>query len=174
MHSVVYQVRFESHACKRPTWKFVHDNTIIYSAKQKYNEIFIVEGAEIHIRKRDSHVCLIIQKETGESNTIRIGKKDEFEVKYVESGSVNHYSIESTFENNGQTLSWIPKPTRYDPKTKKYYLNFHGEYHHVHVLSSKNINLQNKDHKTTLFAKWIQIHMKLNACLLLNLQMLSQ
>lgn len=119
MHSVVYQVRFESHACKRPTWKFVHDNTIIYSAKQKYNEIFIAEGAEIHIRKRDSHVCLIIQKETGESNTIRNGKKDEFKVKYVESGSVNHYSIESTFENNGQTLSWIPKPTRYDPKTKK-------------------------------------------------------
>ena len=74
-------------------------------------------------------------------------------MKYIGSGNVNHYSIEATFDNHGQTLTWIPRSPRYNQKTGKYYLNFHGEYHHTPIPSSKNIILQNKDHKTTFIVR---------------------
>ena len=60
-HSVVYQVRVENHTFKCPIFKFVSDKHIVYTAKQKFNDVFIGEGDGIHISKKENHVGHIHQ-----------------------------------------------------------------------------------------------------------------
>ena len=152
-NSVIYMVRVEDHTFKCPRFKFVHENRILYTAKQKYNEIYIAEGAEIHISKKENHVAHITQNEYRRFNTVTIGN-DSFNVMYVNSDVPGHCSLDVSFQFHGKPENWSPRSPRYDPIKDKYYLNFHGEHNHRPIPSSKNIVLQNRaGHPTFIVRK---------------------
>ena len=46
------KLNFVHQKFKCPIFKFVSDNKVIFSAKQKYNELYIAEGADIHIKNK--------------------------------------------------------------------------------------------------------------------------
>ncbi|KAK8898348.1 hypothetical protein M9Y10_000633 [Tritrichomonas musculus] len=154
MHSVVYQVRVENHTFKCPVFKFVSDKHIIFTAKQKYGDIYIGEGMEIHISKKANHVGHIHQNCSTVAPFSTIHARDtHFDLKYVNSGAPNHTSIEVSFPLNGETITWSPRPPKFDPTRNAFYLNFHGEYHHTPILSSKNIVLQNQNEQPTFIVR---------------------
>ena len=74
-------------------------------------------------------------------------------MKYVNSGSIAHKSLEVSFPLNDKIITWVPKPPRFDPEKNAFYLNFHGEYHHSPMLSSKNIVLQNTKEQPTFIVR---------------------
>lgn len=152
MDSIIYMVRVEYHAIKCPVFKFVREGKILYTAKQKYNDVYIAEGGDIHISKKANHVAHIYQDNVNNFNSINM-KDTHFQLKYVNSGAPNHYSLQVTFPFKDKIVNWIPKPPKYDPTTEKYYLNFHGEYHHTPINSSKNIVLQNKQGNSTFIVR---------------------
>ncbi|KAK8870944.1 hypothetical protein M9Y10_008857 [Tritrichomonas musculus] len=152
IHSIVYQVRVENHTIKCPKFKFVKDNQIIYTAKQKYSNIYIAKGSDIHIRNKANHVAHITQNEFKDFNTVNL-QDTHFVVNYVNSGKPGHMSIEVSFPFKDKIVNWVPKPPRFDPPTGKYFLNFHGEYHHTPIRSSRNIVLQNKAGSPTFIVR---------------------
>lgn len=79
-----------------PIFKFVSDYNIVYTAKQKLNNIFIGEGSEIHIRNKENHVARIVQNEIDQLNKIHIGDT-HFPLKYIDSGMPHRFSIKVTF-----------------------------------------------------------------------------
>lgn len=147
-NSVIYIVRAEKNVLKGRTYKFIHNDRILYSAKQKYHEIFICDGDCINIRNQQNHVAHIIQKEENHFNLIKIGDVD-FNLFYVDSDIPDHLSIDVSFPANRHVISWFPKPPKYSLDEHKYGLNFQGEYKRIPIRSTKNLVLQNKaGHKT--------------------------
>lgn len=49
-----------------------HNILFLFTVKQKYNEIFIAEGNEVHISKKESHVAYIHQSEGEKINTVSL------------------------------------------------------------------------------------------------------
>lgn len=150
--SVIYYLRFENHTFKCPVFKFVKDNTILFSAKQKYEDIYIAEGNDIHISKKENHVGHITQNDIQKINRVHLRDVD-YVIKYVNSGAPEHFSLDVSFPFKNDIISWVPKKPRYDPTTDKYYLNFHGQHNHAPLISSKNIVLQDKAHKPTFIVR---------------------
>lgn len=152
MKSVVYYVRYESHGLKCPIYRFCNENEILFSAKQKENAVFLAKGSNIHIDKNKcKHVAHIHRINCG-GNVITIGN-EKFKVNYAESGKPDLLSLSATFPFKGETVTWTPKEPKYDAMKDKYYLNFHGEYHHTPIRSNKNIVLQNNHGHTTYIVR---------------------
>lgn len=151
--TIIYQIKIEKHGLQCPTFTFYHDNSALFTAKQKNNEIYIAEGSEVHISQKETHIARIIQNTQNLMiNTIQM-KDTSFNMKYVNSGKKNRYSIEVSFPLVDKMTTWVPRKPRYDPKKEKYTLNFKGEYHHNPVPSAKNILLENKNGKPTFIAR---------------------
>ena len=153
MKSVLYLLRVENHTFKCPIFKFVNENRIIFSAKQKYNEIFIGEGDDIHIRKRVKHIGHITQNQGGKYNDVSL-RDAQFKLNYVNTAILGHHSIDVSFPFEGDTEHWVPRNPKFDPKENKYYLNLDGAYHHATLQSARNLVLQNtKGHLTYIVRK---------------------
>lgn len=152
--SVLYVIRVENHTFKCPTFKFVFDNRIRFTAKQKSNEIYIAEGSVIHIHKRENHVAYVHQNEYERSNSITL-RDIKFNLNYVNTAVLGHYSIDVSFPYNNHTEHWVPRKPRFDQKTNKYYLNFGGDYHHTAINSAKNLILQNMNGHLTYIVRKI-------------------
>ncbi|KAK8835886.1 hypothetical protein M9Y10_040264 [Tritrichomonas musculus] len=153
MKSVLYLLRVENHTFKCPIFKFVNENRIIFSAKQKYNEIFIGEGDDIHIRKKVKHIGHITQNQGGKYNDVSL-RDAQFKLNYVNTAILGHHSIDVSFPFEGDTEHWVPRNPKFDPKENKYYLNLDGAYHHATLQSARNLVLQNtKGHLTYIVRK---------------------
>lgn len=152
MKSVVYYVRCEPHTIKCPVFRFCDKDHIIFSAKQKENAIFFAEGSNVHVDKNKcKHVAYIHRLNCG-GNTVHVGK-EKFKVNYAQSGKPDLLSLDVTFPFKGEQITWTPKEPKYDAMNDKYYLNFHGEYHHTPLKSNKNIVLQNSEGQPTFIVR---------------------
>lgn len=151
---VIYTIRVVNHTFKCPTFKFILDNRILFTAKQKYNEIFIAEGDNVHIRKKENHVGHIAQSEKEKNNLISL-RDVSIKLNYVNTAILGHYSIDVSFPFEDHTEHWIPRKPKFDPKTNNYYLNFSGSFNHTSLQSAKNLILQNQDGKLTYIVRKI-------------------
>ena len=118
------------------------DNKILFTAKQKANEIFINEGNDVHIKK-DKMIkkSKIIQNLDGFNDVIT--DEQEFKIKYDQA----NFSLEVTFMHNGMNTNWAPK----NIQNLK---NLNGQFDHIPIQSKKNIILQNQArHTTFIFRK---------------------
>ena len=152
-NSVIYTVKIENNIFKSSIYKFSQNDRILYSAKQKNKEIFIGYGCNVNISQSQNHVARITQHVATQSNTIKVGNAS-FNCKYNISESSGDVSMIISFPTNNQIMTWTPKPPKYDMTTDKYYLNFHGQYHHKAIRSPKNMVLQNQvGHPTFIVRK---------------------
>lgn len=156
--SVIYFVRVENHTFKCPIFKFVNNEKIVFTAKQKLNDIFIGKGGEIHIRDKQNHVAHICQHEVDQFNKIHIGNT-QFRLKYVNSGQPGRISIEVTFPFNDKNYTMKPKMPKYDFSTSKYYLDCYGDYQNVPMISSRNIVLQNEEVLTNFIVRKMDLNL---------------
>lgn len=164
MKSVIYYIRREPHGLKCPIYRFCDEEHVLFSAKQKNCDVFIAEGSGIHINKdKCKHVGHIQQMNAGD-NIVRT-KDGKFDIKYVESGKPGLLSLNVSFPFNGETVTWAPKEPKFDAVKNKYYLNFHGEYHHTPLKSNKNIVLQNSEGHTTFIVRKMDNHVYEVECL---------
>ena len=135
-----------------PVYHFSLKGKVLYSAKQKYNDIYIGDGKSIHINKDTSNHVGHIYQDNNKTNFV-LADKDKYEIKYVDSGRPKHYSLSVTFPYKDKQVTWTPKIPRYDSVKNKYYLNFHGEYHRNPIKSGKNIVLVNSSGHTAFIAR---------------------
>lgn len=156
--AIIYQIKVENRPLKPTIYQFSSNGRILFTAKHKENNIYIAEGTEVHI-KRDSenHACQIHQNDD-DFNLIHMDNQ-EFRLNYVKSGKPNTYSVEVKFEHDGQTLTWSPKPPKYDAMSNKYYLNFRGEYHRTAMRSKRNIVLQNPEGRRTFIVRKMELYL---------------
>ncbi|KAK8838333.1 hypothetical protein M9Y10_035756 [Tritrichomonas musculus] len=153
--SVIYQIRCEKHALRRCTiFTFCTNGHAMFTAKKKSNAISIGEGTEVHLHSDTSnHVARILQGDKMDNYVIMKKQGIEYQIKYVESGIPNQYSLKLTFPHNGKKISWSPKKPSYDASNDKFYLNLHGEWNHHPLKSKKNIVLQNEAGHSTLIIR---------------------
>ena len=97
-------------------------------------------------------------------NLIRL-RDQEFRLNYVKSGKPNLYSVDVSFINQDQKVTWSPKPPKYDAMSNKYYLNFHGEYKRNAIRSKANIVLQNPQGKRTFIVRKMELYLYEVECL---------
>lgn len=150
--SIIYHVVVENHFGKLPIYRILFDGEILYSAKQKDNDIYIGKGRDIHINKYTLNHVGHIYQDCNKTNHILVNK-NRFQLKYVESGKPNYLSLSVTFPNNDKKVTWIPKKPKFDFITNKYYLNFQGEYNRNPQRSKKNIVLANEDDHTVFILR---------------------
>ena len=150
--SVIYLVRAENHSVKCPVFRFCLDGKILYTAKQKDNNIFIGQGNNVHINSDTSNHVGHIFQDSNSVNFIRLNDQ-QYKLKYVASGKPDHTSLSVTFPYKERQITWTPKTPKYNAIKNKYYLNFHGEYHHRPIRSRKNIVLQNPNGHTTFIVR---------------------
>ena len=146
--NVLYTIKLPNHVIKCPTFKFYRNGQILFSAKQKDNDIFFAEGEEVHVSQKETHLAHINQHMM--TNTIYT-KMSRFNLKYVKTG--RRYSIEAYFPlDDKMTLFGTRKP-KYDPKKEKQSINYNGEYHHKPLPSARNIILEDKDGKAAFITR---------------------
>lgn len=152
--SVIYQIKIESRGIKKPIYRFVKDDeTLLFSAKKNYYDIFIVDGSDVHIEKNKQNHIGQIHQHTDGYNIIR-ARDLKFKLWYVNSGKPDDLSIEVSFPFDDQRrVEWSPKKPVHDPVKDKYFLNFAGNYHRVPIKSSRNIVLQNADGHSTFICR---------------------
>lgn len=149
---VIYQVIFENHRFKRDIYKFVNDDQVIYSAKLKYNEIFIAKGEDVHIREKENQIAHILRKETTISNLITTNDQT-FEVRYIYTRGCADFPIDLSFKFKDKILNWTQKKPKINPETGKCSLNYNGKFNHTPIHSSKNTILQDKSGHTKLIIR---------------------
>lgn len=142
-HTVVYQITYEKNRFKCPVYKFIIDDKTLYSAKQKFNEIFIAEGDCVHIHDKEKQIGHILRKESTISNTITT-KDQVFEVMYNNIRGTACFPMNVSFQFKNRTLNWTTKKPKLNPETGKYSLNYQGIFNHTPIPSSKNTILQDK------------------------------
>lgn len=152
--SVIYQIRSEKHSLRCTNYHFCTNGHIMYTAKQKQNHISIGEGNEVHFSSNtENHVARMYQDNDFVNYVFMKDKEAQYKIKYVETEKSNHYSLKVSFPYKDKKLTWSPKKPKYDAKNDKYYLNFHGEWHHTPIKSKKNIILQNESGHSSLIVR---------------------
>lgn len=150
--TIIYNVFIENHSIKCPVYRFCSEKTVLYTAKQKNNNIYIGSGSKVHINRDTSNHVGHIYQDNNKTNFI-LADKDKYEVKYVSSGRPNHLSLSVTFPYKSRQITWDPKKPKYDETKNKYYLNFHGEFHRNPIKSGKNIVLANSNGHTAFIVR---------------------
>lgn len=151
--SVIYHLRIESHKFRSPIYHFCYaDDTVLYTAKQKDNNVLIGEGNDVQMIGDSSNIVAHIYQDYEKVNFVRFNEQ-QFKIKYSDSGKPDVLSLEVTFPYKDRKITWVPKTPKYNPIKDKYYLNFHGEYHHSPIKSRKNIVLQNQVGQTTFIVR---------------------
>ena len=151
-HSAVYQIKIDVPLWKCNRFFFIKDGQVLLTAKQKNEFIVIGTGSDCHISTDTSnHVANIIQNEDF-YNDVSV-EDQKFIVKYVSLGKAGHYSIELSFQHNGNTYYWGPRDPYNKMKDYGYTLKLAGEYHHHPIRSRKNTVLQNPEGQTTFIVR---------------------
>ncbi|KAK8880817.1 hypothetical protein M9Y10_003509 [Tritrichomonas musculus] len=144
--SVCYQIKADNPFMKSHRFYLMKDDKIIYMAKRKYDDIYIGEGDEVHIKdkhKENEHSAQIKRDNRG-FNIVKTNDQ-EFKIKFIRFGEKN--SMKVSFEHKGQKCNWSPLQAK-DAAC------FNGEYDHVPAQSNKNIILQNaRNHPTFILRK---------------------
>ena len=142
---ISYRIKIGYHVMKCPVFKFSNNEKNLYTAKQQYNTIYIGEGSEVHINKDATNRVGQISQEHNRTNFI-LAEGKRFQVKYVESGKSNHFSLSVTFPHENKNVTW-------NPINSKHFLNFQGEYTTNQKKSKRNFVLANSKGQTVLIFK---------------------
>lgn len=149
--SVIYSVQIENHSTKCSVYRCSMNGEVLFTAKRKDQDIYIGKGDDVHIANDSNHVARIYQDKA--SNNFIFIDHDQYVLKYVDSGKPNTKSVAITFPYKDRQIVWTPKTPKYNALKNKYYLNYHGEYHHHPLHSRRNIVLQNPDGHSTFIAR---------------------
>lgn len=146
LHSVCYKIQILNPFMKCSRYIFSQDGRILYTAKQKQNEIFIGQGNDVHIHENKlENSAQILQNSEG-YNIVNTDEQ-QFRINYILYGSKKQYSMQTSFNHKGKMLDWSPK----DPESITSYA---GEYNHEPIPSKKNTILRNPNgNPTFLFRK---------------------
>lgn len=131
--SVCYQITEENPLTKRARYYFSKDNTILYMAKVKKDEIYIAKGNDCHISENNVKNTVRIKRSSDGFNIVHTDDQ-EFKIKFVKFGE--KYSLDISFTNKGTKLNWIPR-------IPKKIAEIYGQHNHIPIKSKKNIILQN-------------------------------
>lgn len=144
--SSCYQIQIENSLLKCRRYIFIKDKEILFTAKQKDNEIFIGKGNEVHINdSKINKIATITQNNDGYN--IVTTEDQEFKIQYIIDNSKKSYSMKVKFIHEGLKINWSPKIPMNREKIR-------GMYNHQPIQSKKNIFLQNQaKHTTYIFRK---------------------
>ena len=122
------------------------NGSILYTAKQKENDIIIGEGSFVHMNHhKENHVGHIVQESNHRINQIKLKGQKPFTVKYVDSIKENHLSLEVTFYDGSKKMTWTPKAPHFNTETNRFCLDLSGMWNRSSIKSKRNIVLQNLD-----------------------------
>lgn len=142
-HSICYQVKIENPFLKCHRFYLINDNKIIYSAKQKYDEIVIGKGQICHLQNSNENVAKITRNFKG-YNSVET-KDQDFKINYLKFGE--KFFVKTSFDHSIGKQNW--RPIEKDCPNM-----LRGEYDHNVVHSRKNVVLQNKrNHPTFILRK---------------------
>ncbi|KAK8854440.1 hypothetical protein M9Y10_017002 [Tritrichomonas musculus] len=144
LHSVYYEIKYDSQFMKCPRFYFSKDGQVLYMAKQKNDEIFIGAGKNFHISENKIENCGKIKRECNDFNIVNTDEQ-EFKIRFVK--FYEKYSMNLSFSHKGTQFTWRPK----QPINIQ---SFSGEFKHQPIPSKKNIILQNsRNHPTYILRK---------------------
>lgn len=145
IHSICYKIQTLNPFMKCSRYIFSHEGRILFTAKQKVNEIFIGQGNDVHIHENKfDNRAQILQNADG-YNIVNTDDQ-QFKINYIPIGSKKQYSLQTSFNHKGKMLDWSPK----DPATITTYA---GEFNHEPIPSKKNIILKNPAGKPTFIVR---------------------
>lgn len=133
LDKICYQIKVEIPVLKCTRFYLMKDDEIIYMAKLKYDEIFIAEGDDFHIKKKHEKNVTQIKRNTRGYNEI-ITDNHDFKIKYSKDGQKFPMSV--TFGYNGHKINWNPKDAEHSEFIKEGSDN-------IPKKSKKNFMLQN-------------------------------
>ncbi|KAK8836581.1 hypothetical protein M9Y10_037515 [Tritrichomonas musculus] len=142
-HPACYQIIENIPFAKLTRFYFLKDCSILYTAKYKKNHFYIGSGDCFHIHEKRVENCAQITCDKDNYNKV-VREDQEFAICFV--GYSGGYSIDVSFENNGEKLHWEPKEVKEDAE-------FDGEYKHSPIHTDRNIILQDSKMKNCLIIR---------------------
>lgn len=147
-NSICYQIKIEKPLMKCRRFLFYSDDRLLFSAKQKINQIFIAEGKNIHINDKQIKKKATITQNRRGYNVIRTEEQD-IKIKYLRTNPNDFkksFSLKISFLHGNSLVSWIPKFLKNNEK-------LNGSFNHHPLHSKKNIILQNRSKNTTFIIR---------------------
>lgn len=143
-HSVCYQIKIENPILKCHHFYLLKDGKVIFSAKQKYDEIFIGEEENCHIKENLQQNVAKITRDFRGYNIVNTNDQ-EFKIRYLKKGG--KFLVKTSFDHQIGKQFWRPRETNCDNMLK-------GEYNHKVMQSRKNVVLQNhRNHPAFILRK---------------------
>lgn len=108
IRSACYKIQILNPFMKCCRFIFSQDGRILYTAKQRANEIFIGQGNDVHIHENKfDNSAQILQNSDG-YNIVNTDNQ-QFKIAYVPIGTKKQYSLQTSFNHKGKMLDWSPK-----------------------------------------------------------------
>lgn len=146
--SVFYQIKIEKKFMKCPRFYFYCGDKLLFSAKQKINQVFIAEGKDIHINdKKTKNIAIITQNSDG-YNFLNVNDQ-VIKIYYLRTSPSQFkklFSLRLSFMNYDELVHWSPKILRRPEQLC-------GQYNRKPIKSKKNILLQNKARHITFIVR---------------------
>lgn len=144
--SVCYQIQVENPIMKCRRFQFIKDGVVIFSGKQKDNEIVISAGHNVHINesklKNDARIT-----QNREGFNIITTDDQTFKITYEQQSCLEKkFAMNLSFYYKGSELFWNTKI----PMSAS---TINGENNHIPVPSKKNIILQNPAEQITFIVR---------------------
>lgn len=147
--SICYHIKAETPFIKCNRFYLMKDDKILYMAKLKYDNIYIGDGDNFHIGRKNKKGKNHIERDLRGFNVVK-SDDQEFKIKYSKNGE--RFPLKATFLNNGKKIRWMTKDAEYREFCK-------SENDHKPRNSKRNIILMNHQNQTTfIMRKWSKKH----------------
>ena len=142
--SVCYKIKLENPILKCHRFYFMEDDKVVFTAKQKFDDIVIAEGKNCHFKESEQTTMAKIKRDYKGLNIATV-RDQEIKIRYLKDGE--KFLVKTEFNHRLGKQTWTPKQIKCDEM-------FKGQFDHKFIKSNRNIILQNtKKHPTFILRK---------------------
>lgn len=135
---------------------FLKNNKPLLSAKVKGNKIFFSNKDDTNFDTNSQNVLYRIERERDLTNKVILNNQ-KFDIKHI-LGNDTHFSMETSFQLNDKTISWVSKEKDLKTNSSEYKSLISGMFNRPFKKSDKNIALKDKNGKTQFIVRKVWHH----------------